>query len=187
MGGFLHPLLEPAQLVTLIALLLLVGQQGTDRAHTAIWSLMAATATGLVTALSGWPVATDIPLLVAAALTGLAVTAARPLPVWAYLVLGAAAGLGIGLGSEPEGLQGTARVASVCGTWVGACMYLISGSTVVQEIRPPWGRVLIRVVGSWMTACAILVLTLHGVAPPRTEVTAQGPLPRPFSGAPKAP
>lgn len=170
MGGFLHPLLEPAQLVALIALLLLVGQQGTHRANTAIWALIASTATGLVVALNGWVMAADTPLLMAAALTGLAVTVARPLPVFAYLMLGAAIGLGIGLGFDPQGLQGAARIATAAGTWMGTGMYVIGGSTAVVEIKPPWARVLIRVVGSWMTACAVLVLALHGVASPATLV-----------------
>jgi hydrogenase/urease accessory protein HupE len=168
MGGFLHPLFEPAHLVALIALLLLVAQRGIHESTAVIGTLALATAVGLTAAVMGWPASTDTALLIAALLAGLTVTLARALPQTVLMVLAAAIGLGIGLGSEPEGLKGARLFVCLAGTWFGTCLYAISGGTLLEEFKRPWTPVLIRVVGSWMTATALLVLTLHTVGPPAT-------------------
>lgn len=168
MSGFLHPLFEPAHLVAVISLLLLVAQRGIHRSNAVIGTLAVATAAGLTAAVMGWPAWTDTALLLAAAFTGLAVVWARPLPqVW-VLALAAGIGLGIGLGSDPEGLHGASRYANLAGTWLGTCLYAISGATVLDEVKSSWMPVLIRVVGSWMVATSLLVLALHTVAPQAT-------------------
>ncbi len=169
MGGFLHPLFEPAHLVALIALLLLIAQRGVAHSTAIVGALAAATATGLAAAAMGWPASTDTALLIAALSTGLIVTLARALPQAMLMVLAAAIGLGIGLGSEPEGLKGASRFVCLAGTWLGTCLYAISGGTLLEEFKRPWTPVLIRVVGSWMTATALLVLALHTVGPHATR------------------
>lgn len=169
MGGFLHPLFEPAHIVALLSLLLLMAQRGMRASNPTLLSLAAATATGLAAATMGFSVPTDTALLVAAALTGLAVVVARPLPQSLHLLLAAGIGLGIGLGSNPESLQGASRYAALAGTWLGACLYPISGATLLEECKRPWVTVLIRVVGSWMVAASVLVLALQAVGPSSTQ------------------
>ena len=165
MGGFLHPLFEPAHLVALIALLLLIAQRGVQASTATMVALAAATATGLAAAAMGWPASTDTALLLAASMTGVAVVVARPLPQMLVVALATGIGLGIGLGSDPEGLRGASRYADLAGTWFGTCLYAISGATLIDEFKRPWIPVLIRVVGSWMVATSVLVLALHTVGP----------------------
>lgn len=166
MEGFLHPLFEPTHLVALMALLLLIAQRGVQMSSESMIALAAATATGLAAAAMGWQVSTDTALLVAAALTGVTVVLARPLPQALVALLTIAIGLGIGLGSYPEGLRGASRYADLAGTWFGTCLYVISGATLIDEVKRPWIPVLIRVVGSWVVATSVLVLALHAAAPP---------------------
>ncbi len=168
MGGFLHPLFEPAHLVALIALLLRIAQRGVQASTAIMVALASTTTTGLAAAAMGWPASADTALLVVAWLTGVVVVLARPLPqaMVVVVVLAASIGLGIGLGSDPEGLRGASRYADLAGTWFGTCLCAVSGATLIDEFKRPWIPVLIRVVGSRMVATSVLVLALHTVAPP---------------------
>lgn len=161
MGGFFHPLFEAAHLVALVALMLLVAQRGVQASTFTLLGLAAAAAAGLVAAAMGWPASTDVALLAVAAVMGVTVVVARPLPHVLEVMLAAGVGLGIGLGSEPEGLLGAGRYAGLAGTWLGTCLYVISGATVFDEFKRPWISVLIRVLGSWMVATSVLVLALQ--------------------------
>lgn len=168
MGGFVHPLLEPTHLVALIALSLLIAQRGLQRSSRTLVALAAASAAGLLMAASGWSASTDTPLLVAASLAGLIVMVARPLPLPVDWLAAAAIGLGLGLGSAPEGLQGASRALCLLGTWFGIGLCTVCGPTLLEELKRPWVPLLIRVVGSWMTATALLVLALHTLVPRAT-------------------
>ena len=170
MGGFVHPLLEPAHLVALVVLVLLVAQRGMQRSLASLGVLAVAAAAGLLAAATGWHALTDTPLLVVASLTGLGVVVARPLPPPAYALAAASIGLGIGLGSDPEGLTGSSRYVCLLGTWLGTCMVAIGSAVVIDELKRPWVPLLIRVVGSWMTATALLVLAVQVLAHPSSQI-----------------
>jgi len=164
-GGFIHPLAEPAQVVALVALALLVGQQTFRRAEPAVWSLGLATAIGVAAAAlsarwAGWG-GTDALLLVFAGLTGVLVAVARPLPVPVYVGLAFMIGIGSGLESSPEGLRGGARIGFMAGALVGTLAWLGDAGLLVQACHRAWGKVVVRVVGSWMTACSVIVLALQ--------------------------
>jgi len=160
-GGFVHPLIEPAHLVALIALALLIGQRGVMAAKGSLIGLAAASAIGLLFAGFDSTPDTDNLLLGAAAASGVAVMVARPLPAVVGSLLGAWIGFGIGVGTVPEGLIGSMRFMSVLGTWLGINFCTLCAATFIQEGKRPWMLVLVRVAGSWMTACALLVLALH--------------------------
>lgn len=162
--GFVHPLLEPAHLVALMVLALLIGQQGHGPARWAPAGLALGAGIGLLVAAFGWPVGTEVPLLACAAIAGLAVTVGRRLPMPVYLVLAALMGAGIGLGSLPEGPRGAAMAATMFGTWAGSWTWLVIASHALAGLTRPWTRVLIRVAASWMAACALLFLALS-IAP----------------------
>jgi hypothetical protein len=160
-GGFVHPLIEPAHLVALIALALLIGQRGVVAAKGSLIGLAAASAIGLLFAGFDSTPDTDNLLLGAAAASGVAVMVARPLPAVVGSLLGAWIGFGIGVGTVPEGLIGSMRFMSVLGTWLGINFCTLCAATFIQEAKRPWLLVLVRVAGSWVTACAVLVLALH--------------------------
>jgi urease accessory protein len=175
-GGFLHPLLEPAHLVALVTLALLIGQHGFARTQPAMWVVAGATAFGLALAAGGHGMETDLLLLGCAMAAGLGVTIGRAWPRPIYGLVAGAIGMGIGLGSEPETLQGTARIFSMLGTLLGTCIWVADGALLVLALKKPWCKILMRVVASWMVACALLVLALQ-VAPPRADPLAKGGAP----------
>lgn len=158
-AGFVHPLLEPAHLVALIALVLLVGQHA-DRTRLAPLGVLAGSAAGLLAAALARPAATDVPLLAVAAVAGIAVAVGRPLPRWASIGLATAIGLGIGLASWPDAPDGAPVLATLIGTWAGCGTWTVIGGNTVAALTRPWARVLVRVAASWMAACAVLFLAL---------------------------
>jgi len=160
LSGVLHPLMDPAHGVALAALALWIGRLGLAGSHPAVPGFSLGLVTGLMIAgLAPLP-DTPVPLLAVAALTGLAVMVARPLPPFVGAALALLIGAGIGLGSAPEGLAGPARWVMLAGTAVGAHVWLFNGAGLVQAMRRPWLQVLARVFGSWVTASALLVLAL---------------------------
>ena len=167
-GGVIHPLLEPAHLVALLALGLLIGQRGEDAMRRLLAPLAAALASGLVLAalwppVQTWP--TPVALLVAAALAGAVVAAdwmlPRSLPWLATLTVG----LGIGLGSPAEGTTTLSRFVMAAGIALGVCAWVTLVATGVAALQRPAARLLVRVTGSWLLACAMLVLALSVFRP----------------------
>ena len=160
-GGFLHPLLEPAHLMAVVTLALLIGQRGFAATQPAMWTFAAGLAAGLFAAAAGWTQGSPIGALVAAAATGALVAIGKPWPRLVYGLVALAAGAAIGLASMPEGSTPREATPALIGTFFGACIWVADGALLAARIRQPWGLILVRVVASWMTAGALLVLALR--------------------------
>lgn len=163
-NGFIHPLVEPAHLIALIAFMLLIGQQGIEATHPSLLALSIASGVGLLIAGLGWPMNTDVALLACAAMIGIATALARPLPRATYVIAATLIGLGIGVASAPDGPRDGAMIVTMFGTWAGASIWATNGASIVDALKAPWVLILVRVVASWMAACAVLFLALS-VAP----------------------
>ncbi|WP_326544185.1 HupE/UreJ family protein [Pseudorhodoferax sp.] len=159
-SGVLHPYISPAHLIALVALGLLFGQRGVQASRHAMGALVAALALGLWLSLRLQLPEPDPLLLALGTLFGLCVVLARQLPAWALVPLAALAGLAVGLGSAPDGMAPAQRSAALLGTLVGATLCAACLAGLVQPLQQPWARVGVRVLGSWLSASAILVLTL---------------------------
>lgn len=177
-SGFLHPLLDPALLLATVVCALLIGQHGFEASRPAIPMVATGLAVGLLLTGLGHGMASSGALLAASAVGGIMVAIGRRWPGAVYALLAILLGVGIGLGSEPDGASGLKRIVTLLGTFAGACIWIVDGAVLVQALKKPWLRVLVRVVASWMTACALLVLALQW-APTR----AMPQLPAPSSGA----
>lgn len=165
-SGVVHPLLEPAHLMALVVLGLVIGQRGLHHGVPGVSWLALGAALGVAAAGLGLRVPTQVPLLAVAVLAGIAVALARPLP---QAVIAGAAGvlsLGIGLDSAPElALSAGAKAVVLFGTWLGICLWTLNVVALVSEIRKPWLRLLVRVAGSWISAGALMVLALWAAGP----------------------
>ena len=175
-GGVVHPLLELPQILALVALGLLIGQRGLAATRPASLVFASATALGLVAAGLGFTPDTGAVLLGGAGLAGLAVLTAAPLPRALYALLAGGTGLAVGLGSAPEVVAGSARAVMLLGSGVGACVWMFNVVGVVHEIRRPWLGVGVRVIGSWIVACTVLMTAL-AVAGPRGAALAEAAAP----------
>jgi urease accessory protein len=179
-SGFLHPLVDPALLLAVVVSALLIGQHGFAGSRPAMAAVAAGLAAGLIATGLGHTATTHSPLLIAVMAAGLLVGVGRRWPPVVYGLVAAALGLGIGLGAEPDSATGAARTYTLLGSFIGGCIWIADGAVLVLALKKPWGRVLVRVVASWMAACALLVLALNW-APARV------PLKTPVSPATSAP
>ena len=168
-GGVVHPLIEPSHLISLTTFALLIGPRFETLKPVALWFAGGSVAGGVLAAF-GMEAHTDTLLLVCAALVGLAVVIARPLPVAVYRIAAVAIGLGIGLGSLPDSGPGLGPWVSLAGSCIGAPVFMVNLAMLVEAMKKPWMRILVRVFGSWATACAILVLSLVAAGRPLDSI-----------------
>jgi hydrogenase/urease accessory protein HupE len=160
-AGALHPLFVPAHVLALLALGILLGQQGARALQPVILAFLGATAAGLVYAGMGEGRDVGLALLAAAALTGLLVALARPLPLWFNLLLAVTLGLLLGADSTQDELAGRARFAALLGSGIALYLLMLYALVFADGFqRREWQRIGLRVIGSWCAAAALLVLAL---------------------------
>jgi urease accessory protein len=161
-GGLLHPLAVPAHVLALLAIGLLIGQQRGRLAPLAVFFA------GLVAGLAAlaFAVATTSAanvLLAAAAVIGLLVAVARPLPLLVSGPFAAIVGVALGLDSPPTTIAIAAAVAMLIGTGIGAGLAVAIVAAGTSYLTRAWQQIGVRILGSWIAASAILVLALRFV------------------------
>nr|WP_241263229.1 HupE/UreJ family protein [Parahaliea mediterranea] len=161
-GGLLHPLLVLPHALCLLAFALLVGQRGVRAMQVGYPPFLATLAIGLVLAGFSIPlgIASEPVLLTLTAACGVLVALQWSPPLFAFTLLGAVIGLVVGADSGVEGLSRQQTFAALLGCWLGAVVALIVIAGLVELFTRPWQRVVVRVLGSWGSASAILVLAL---------------------------
>ena len=171
LSGAVHPFIAPALLLSLTALGLLLGQRAQgriERVRVPFIAYGAALAVGLL--LNAWSgdVDTDRLLLTCGALAAIAVALAWVLPASVNTTLSAVIGLATGLASAPSGVDGRAYAAMLAGTVIASLLLPGWVVAVVSEIERVWLRIAVRVLGSWLAAAALLVLSLSFAPAART-------------------
>lgn len=161
-GGILHPLLVPAHVLALTLLALWAGQSGLEALRRCHLGFLPALGLGLVLAGLGVGTASKLEpaLLLASVLAGLLVVLQWRPPLPIFYAAGAWVGLLLGLDSAPEQLAPGPAAASLLGTGLGAFACLLLLADLSERARRHWQRVALRVLGSWGTASATLVLAL---------------------------
>jgi hypothetical protein len=167
LGGILHALLIPEHGLSLLALGLALGQQEMSPRRAGILIYAVALTCGLVAAAFavGETFAADV-LLAATGILGLLVVTMWT-PTYLVWTLAAIAGLTIALDSRPEVVSNLEVVLMLLGSGFGAAVSLAIVAEVSFLLRSNPQRIVARVVGSWITAIAILVLSLRIV----TQIT----------------
>jgi urease accessory protein len=158
-GGLLHPYLVTAHAAAIVALGLLVGQQGWGRVTPVAFILALMAGLGLI-ALALVPPYANEALLVLAAIIGLLVALPRPWPEPVGIALGVLTGVAVGLDSPPEVLSVREANLMLIGTGLGASLFLVLVTEGATKLTKPWQRIGARIAGSWIAAAAILVLAL---------------------------
>jgi urease accessory protein len=162
-GGLLHPLVVPAHILAVSALALLIGQQHWPYRVPAAYVVFVLAGLGAI-ALAYVPAAAELSLLGLAALAGVLLALARPMPPVLGIAVAAAIGLAQALDSPPEAISLTDANLALAGTAMGSAVLLIVLTWLASRLRREWQRIGVRIVGSWMAASAILVLVLR-IAP----------------------
>jgi len=159
-SGFLHPLFVPAHLLLLISFGLFIGQKRLSSNSTILVVYASAIVIGLLFAwFSGDE--KEIYILSMATLMGLLVASNLSVRLYLILFVSALAGLILGMDSAQETLTGTNKFASLFGSGV-AIYFLALYPMILAEYlqKKSWGKIGIRIVGSWVATSAILVLAL---------------------------
>lgn len=160
-GGLLHPVLVPAQLLLLLALGLLLGQQAPAENKVPLLAFLICTVAGLVYAglASGGELATA--QLLGTTVFGLLVALHPKIPVTVRTVFSAFAALTVGADSGQAELTGAALFAALAGTGIGMTILLLCTMGMADYLQEkPWQKIGVRILGSWITTSALLVLSL---------------------------
>jgi hydrogenase/urease accessory protein HupE len=161
-GGLLHPLAVPAHILALLAIGLLIGQQRSRLIPLVPFLAGLAAGLGALAAAVATTSALNV-LLAAAAVSGLLVALARPLPALVSAPLAAIAGIALGLDSPPAAIAIATAVAMLIGTGIGAGLAVAILAAGTSCLTRAWQQIGVRILGSWIAASAILVLALRFV------------------------
>lgn len=155
-AGLLHPIVVPAELLSIVATALLVGRSGLAACRRGIPVLAAGVAVGLglasVVSTSGM----TTPLVVVALIAGTIVTAGQRVPPWVAAGLAAVAGTALGIDAAPEAKPQVAAFTSGVATLVGSTALVTIVAALALRMEKHWQRIATQVAGSWITAWAML-------------------------------
>jgi len=157
--GVSHFVLTPEDLMPALALALLAGQRGSRAGRYTLFALPLA---WLLSGLVGLalPMMSDAPALTAVsfvALGGLVAAEARLRPEW---VCGLAALLGVVHGHLNGSAMSQAKLGTLGLVGIVSTLFMVVAlaAAMVVAIRVPWGRIAVRVAGSWIAAVGLLLL-----------------------------
>jgi len=162
--GMFHPLQTPSQVILLLSMGLLVGQQSLTQLKAGFLSFIVTILIGywLNKTLSfHWP-ATLI-ILSLALVISLLIILKLHLPRVVSLLLTSLSGLMLGLNSSPIIIPGLGD-NSIFNWYAGATLsfsgLFIGVILIAKLLQPFWEGMILRILGSWIATSAIFVLTL---------------------------
>jgi urease accessory protein len=164
-NGVLHPVLVPAHLLLVVGLGLLLGQHAPRLSRDAWFAFVAAFWIALATGHTLGAAVPQAALPALAFVAGLLVALELTFGVAIFMALSAAAGVGIGFDSTPDGGQHREMWLALAGTAIGGMLLLSYVGGFASCCVRPWQRIGIRVAGSWIAASAGIVLALMTVGP----------------------
>ena len=157
--GVSHFALTLEDLLPALALALLAGQRGAATGRAILFALPAAWLLGGFAGLT-WPTtssATGLTTVSFLVLGGLVAAEARLRPA---LVIGLATGLGLFHGYLNGSAMAHARLGALglAGIVTTLAVLVALGAARVVAVRVAWGRIAVRVAGSWIAAIGLLSL-----------------------------
>jgi urease accessory protein len=161
-GGLLHPFVVPAHLMALCALGLLLGQRAA-RERTVLLAIFAVALAAGVAAIASALAAEnpDVAVLAAAAILGLLVALARPVPLIGVAPVLFVTGVAIEFDSVPQEISTAETLLALAGTSVTVFSIPTLLAMLMACLQRDWQRLAVRIVGSWIAASAMLVLVLR--------------------------
>ena len=157
--GVSHFALTPEDLLPALALALFAGQRGSRAGRLALLALPGAWLAGGLLGLARptWSGTTAITAASFLALGGLVAAEARLRPAW-VAALAAVVGLLHGYPNGTAMAQARAGALGLVGIVATLFVLVTLAAALVVSIRAPWGRIAVRVAGSWIVAVGLLLL-----------------------------
>jgi urease accessory protein len=168
-NGMLHPLLVPSHVLLLLALGLLLGQQGLRSMRYGLPLFVLTLCVGLLANGSLSNEQLQPYLLLCALACSLLVVLARQLPLALACCLALTLGLLLGLDSPSELDTPQARLLMLIGTGLSASLLMLFISGTTEVMQQQWQQIGKRILGSWISASILLVLTLGMAATATTS------------------
>jgi urease accessory protein len=160
-AGMLHPLTSIEMVLPLIAFSLLAGQQSREAAIRLLAAFPATIVLGTLLIhfrpVPSWLGAVE---LIMTAGFGILVAWASRLPNWLPIAAGGLLGLAMGWTNAAEITPEVSPVRFVAGLAAVGLLMIIYGIGLVRRLNLPWMQIAVRVVGSWIAAVGILVVSL---------------------------
>ena len=155
--GVSHFVLTPEDLLPALALALLAGQRGAATGRVTLLALPCAWLAGGLAGLT-WPTTGSASWLGAVPLVILGVLVAAEARLRPPLVAGLAIGLGLLHGYLNGSVMAHARLGALglAGVVATLAVLVTLGAALVVAIRAAWGRIAVRVAGSWIAAIGLL-------------------------------
>jgi urease accessory protein len=157
--GMMHFLLSPEDIIPVLALALLAGLRGTSYGRRALFVLPVAWFVGgllgsITTASNGGAVLSATSFLLFGGLLALDAKLSLRITTVLAVLLGLYHGFLNGVGMGPFGLATLALLGLASAVFV-----LVAFSTAfVVQLRAHWARTAVRVAGSWIAACGLLMM-----------------------------
>jgi urease accessory protein len=160
-GGVLHAVLIPEHGMSLVALGLVMGRQERSARRSGEFLFLAALVLGLIAVALNveQTAATDV-LIAAIGILGLLIAAAWSPPFLGWPLAGIA-GVAFALDSAPEVTSQGEAIRMLVGSGVGAALALAVVAEGSVRLDGNIARIAMRVLGSWMAAIAMLVVSLR--------------------------
>ncbi|CAA6813816.1 MAG: Unknown protein [uncultured Thiotrichaceae bacterium] len=160
MNGVLHPLIIPAQVLLLVSLGLLVGRQGDKAIGSVLPVFLLSLLVSAGLSLIGMPLPEWL-LLVFAMLLTLWVIIGWRIIDRLLLVAAVAAAFLVGTDSLIEEFRSRERYIALVGSCLGAYVVLLYSAGIAESLRRFQQGIVLRILGSWITASILLVLSLE--------------------------
>ncbi len=157
--GLTHLFVTPEDLLPVIALALLAGLCGPQSGRAVLFILPVAWLAGaLVGASSDMPLTLPVTTAIVTIAFGVLVAADRLLPL--RLVVGCAVVLGLLHGSLNGTDLGQQRALGLSIIGVAVALFVVVSLLAgqVASVRLAWGRIVVRVAGSWIAATGLFML-----------------------------
>ena len=151
-NGILHPVVEPAHLLALLALGLWIGRQDPGALRRSVVAFAVALIAGLLAGPLG-VLPPAVPLALAMILGCLAASAWMGPPRVVAMVALATAAL---IGFDSAAVDWVLALA----IWAGALLIVLNVVNLTMRIEATWFHIAVRIAGAWIAAIAVLLLAL---------------------------
>ena len=164
MKGLYHPMMVPAHLIALFALGLLSGQQGWKTIRLVLPTFIAVLIASLIMTRYHSPSwNAEWVLLLLVAVTSILIVFKLEMATIVLLVIACLAAVAIGMDSAVPripGLQPSKIYAHLAGSGVFSSLLLFIISLIALTFRNVLDGVILRILGAWSAAGAVLIVTL---------------------------
>jgi len=164
-NGMVHPFLIPSHVLVILVLGFLIGQLQPQKHRVSILLFLFA----LMTSLGFSALNIKLPeydwtfiLLLIAVVIGLSALFAINFSVWMTSLAAIFTALLIGFDSQIDDLTGSIKIISLVGNAVGSYLMLLYAVAISETMSvKKWQQIGIRILTSWLSAGALMVLALN--------------------------